>query len=73
MSFEDDDTTEAHEKRITRCNSCRAQVIWLPTREGRAVPLDAHTVMPADDEYIPEQHGLHTTTCPTPRHRGSSR
>lgn len=28
MSFEED-TTEAHERRITRCKSCRAQIIWF--------------------------------------------
>ncbi len=31
MSFDIDDTTEEHERRITRCKSCRAQIIFLPT------------------------------------------
>ena len=64
MSFEDEDTTEAHEKRITRCNSCRARIIWLPTQAGRAMPIDADTVEPEDEEFIQGKHGPHWATCP---------
>lgn len=63
MSF-DEDTTEEHEKRIVRCKSCRAQIIWLPTEAGRAMPIDADTVAPGDEEYEPGKHVSHFATCP---------
>lgn len=44
MSFDDDDTTEAHERRITRCRSCRARIIFLRTSTGKSIPVDADTV-----------------------------
>ena len=47
MSFNDDDTSEAHEKRIGRCReqSCRKQIIWLENpATGKNVPVDADTV-----------------------------
>lgn len=62
MSFEND-TTEEHERRIVRCKSCRAQIIWLPTPEGRATPIDADTVEPDDEEYEHGRHVSHFTTC----------
>ncbi len=65
MSFEDpDDTTEAHERRITRCRTCRARIIWFKTEAGRNIPIDADTAEPEDDEYDPPRHVSHFATCP---------
>jgi hypothetical protein len=70
VSFEED-TTEAHERRIVRCSSCRAQIIWFKTEAGRNHPVDADTVEPADTELDlqtkshPEgKHKSHFATCP---------
>lgn len=63
MSFEEPDTTEAHEKRITRCKSCRAMIIWLKTAAGKNMPVDADTVEPADEEFNSEKHTSHFATC----------
>lgn len=63
MSFEVD-TTEAHERRITRCRTCRAMIIWLPTPQGRAMPIDADSVQPEDEEYEHGRHVSHFSTCP---------
>lgn len=63
MSFDDADTTEAHERRITRCKSCRAQIIWFKTETGKNMPVDADTVEAADDEYDPPRHMSHFATC----------
>lgn len=63
MSFGDDDTTEAHEKRIVRCKSCRARIIFLPTTAGKNMPVDADTVEPDDDEYEAPRHISHFSTC----------
>lgn len=62
MSFEEE-TTEAHERRITRCRSCRAQIIWFKTPAGKNMPVDAGTVEPQDEELDLERHVSHFATC----------
>jgi hypothetical protein len=72
VSFEDpDDTTEAHERRIVRCRSCNAKIIWLLTKNLKPMPVDADTVEPGDTELNlqtksnPEgTHISHFSTCP---------
>lgn len=64
MSFEEEDTTEAHERRITRCSSCRKQIIYLKTAAGKNMPVDADTVEPEDEEYDGTRHISHFVTCP---------
>jgi hypothetical protein len=63
MSFEVD-TTEAHERRITRCRSCRARIIWLPTAGGKTAPVDADTVDAEDEVFEPGKHISHFASCP---------
>ncbi len=65
LMFEDD-TTEAHERRIVRCRSCRAKIIWFTTAAGKKMPVDADTVEPDDDddELDLERHVSHFATCP---------
>ena len=62
MSF--NDTTEAHERRITRCNSCRARIIWLKTDAGKNMPTDADSVEPEDQTFEPGRHISHFSSCP---------
>ena len=64
MSFNDDSTTEAHERRITRCNSCRARIIFLETAAGKKMPVDADTVEPGDQVFDLERHESHFASCP---------
>lgn len=64
MSFEPDDTTEAHERRIVRCSSCRARIIWLLTKNLKPMPVDADSVGPADTEFDHTRHMSHFATCP---------
>lgn len=64
MSFDEDETTEAHERRITRCSSCRAKIIWFKTAAGKNMPVDADTVEPEDDELDLARHVSHFRTCP---------
>lgn len=64
MSFEED-TTEAHERRITRCRSCRARIIWFETTLGKKMPVDADTVEPEDEELDLKRHVSHFVTCPS--------
>jgi hypothetical protein len=63
--FDEYDTTEEHERRIVRCTSCQARIIFLPTPNGKKMPVDADTVEPDDTEYEPETHVSHFVTCPT--------
>lgn len=60
----EEDTTEAHERRIVRCTSCRARIIWFKTAAGNNMPVDADTVEPDDTEYEPPRHISHFATCP---------
>ena len=68
MSFldeqsEGEETTEAHERRITRCTTCRARIIWLKTQAGRNMPTDADSVEPADEVFDSKKHISHFATC----------
>lgn len=74
MSFEDlaDDEgkLERHERRITRCRSCNARIIFLETAAGKRMPVDADTVEPEDDTFDPSKHVSHFSTCSDPdKHR----
>ncbi len=61
----DERLEEAHERRITRCSSCRARIIWLRTIRGKNMPVDADTVAPEDDMFDPDsEHVSHFASCP---------
>lgn len=62
MSFEED-TTEAHERRIVRCKGCNAKIIWFKTDGGKNMPVDADTVEAEDDELDLTRHRSHFATC----------
>jgi hypothetical protein len=64
VSFEKPDTTEAHERRIVRCSSCNAKIIWFLTKKLKHMPVDADTVRPEDDELDLTRHKSHFATCP---------
>jgi hypothetical protein len=66
MSFlEEDETTEEHERRIVRCSSCRARIIWLKTKKGANMPVDADTVKPSDTMFDPDGDQIsHFASCP---------
>lgn len=67
MSFDDgtdEQTLERHERRITRCRSCNAQIIWFETRRGKRMPVDADTVEPKDTELDLDRHISHFKSCP---------
>lgn len=62
MSFEET-TTEEHERRITRCRSCNARIVFLPTSSGKSMPIDADTVEADDEEFEYGRHVSHFSTC----------
>lgn len=64
MSFDDgDSTSEAHERRITRCRSCHAKIIWFKTDAGKNMPVDADTVEPHDQDLDLSRHHSHFASC----------
>lgn len=73
MTSEESDTTEEHERRITRCRSCRARIIWLKTSAGKNMPVDADTVEPEDQEFDSTRHQSHFATCPNADHHRKKR
>jgi len=64
MSFQEEDTTEEHERRITRCRTCQAKIIWFKTSLGKNMPVDADTVAPEDEELDLARHQSHFASCP---------
>ena len=62
MTF-DCDTTETHERRIVRCRTCNARIIFLPTDTGKRMPIDADSVEAEDEEYQRGKHVSHFSTC----------
>jgi hypothetical protein len=66
MTFDDDDdfTSEFHERRIVRCRSCRARIIFLTTATGKKMPVSADTVEPEDENYDASRHESHFASCP---------
>jgi hypothetical protein len=68
-----EDTTEAHEKRIARCRSCNAQIVFLMTAAGKQMPVNADTVEAGDTEYEHGRHVSHFSTCPNSAQHRSKR
>lgn len=73
MSFEDEDTTEAHEYRVVRCASCNARIVFLETAAGKRMPIDADTVEAQDTVYEHGRHVSHFSTCPNANQHRKSR
>jgi len=68
MSFEDDEidqeTLERHERRITRCSSCRARIVFRTTAAGKRMPVEADCVEPTDEAFDAQRHESHFARCP---------
>lgn len=55
----------AHLNRITKCRTCQARIIFLPTAAGKSMPVNAVTVEPEHQQFDPElDHESHFVTCP---------
>jgi hypothetical protein len=61
---EDQDQLEAHERRVTRCRTCAAKIIFLETAAGKRMPVDADTVEPGDELFDASRHTSHFAVCP---------
>lgn len=52
------------ELELSSCRNCDADIVWLRTRSGRNMPVDADSVEPGDDEFDAGRHVSHFSTCP---------
>ena len=57
-------TEEKHTRRIDKCGSCKAEIVWLMTKNLRPMPTDAATVKPEDTQFDEKRHKSHFATCP---------
>lgn len=66
MTFEEEDTTEAHERRQVRCKAfgCNKRIIFLPTENDTRMPVDADSVCAGDDWFDSTRHISHFASCP---------
>jgi hypothetical protein len=64
----DEQTMAAHEKRIARCRSCNAQIVWFKTSSGSNMPVDESTVEADDVALDLTRHKSHFATCPNADH-----
>ena len=47
-----------------RCHSCHAPIVWLTTRAGKHMPVDAAGVLADDRQFDSTRHISHFATCP---------
>lgn len=56
--------------RTTKCHSCNAPIIFLPTKLNKMIPVNAETVRNQDVLFDSKFHVSHFATCPAAeRHR----
>jgi hypothetical protein len=48
----------------THCRSCGAEIVWLRTKAGRLIPVNAATALETDTEFDHNRHVSHFATCP---------
>ena len=52
------------EKKIVECKSCGADMVWLITKNGKRIPVDADTVVAGEEIFDPDSMTTHFETCP---------
>lgn len=57
---------------VKKCRSCKAPIVWMRSKRGKNVPVDADSIDEAELEFDEEGHPqfvygthvAHFTTCP---------
>ena len=49
---------------IVKCKSCGADIVFLRTKKGSQMPVDAGTVEHDDYQFDYKKHTSHFSTCP---------
>jgi hypothetical protein len=48
----------------TTCKTCTLPIVWLKTKQGHNMPVDADTAKPGDVLFDGTRHTSHFATCP---------
>jgi len=62
-----------HKVVICREPTCAARMIFLPTRNGSNMPIDADSVSADDVVFDPPRHVSHYATCKKPNRFGKGK
>lgn len=55
-----------------RCQSCKAEIVWIRTERGHMMPVNPESVGQDDKVFKPGVHISHFATCPqADKHRRS--
>ena len=57
------ETVNDHLKTVP-CRSCGEYIVFLPTKSGKQMPVDAESVTEGDSEFDASTHVSHFSTCP---------
>lgn len=52
--------------RAKPCTTCEKPIVFLPTKRGNMMPIDAETVQPKDTVYEHGRHVSHFASCSNP-------
>jgi hypothetical protein len=50
--------------KVSKCRSCQAPIVWMQTRSGKKMPVDAEGLTDADEVFSKAKHSSHWDTCP---------
>jgi len=48
---------------MSKCKSCHAEIVWLKSKKGKNIPVDAETYH-GEEGFDFEKHRAHFATCP---------
>lgn len=48
----------------SQCRTCQAPIVWLKTKQGNRMPVDASSAQPGDQMFDVARHVSHFATCP---------
>jgi len=46
------------------CRSCGREIVWMKTKNGKNIPVNAETWEPGDELFEPGRHVAHFADCP---------
>ena len=50
--------------KVSKCRSCKAEIVWMKTRNGKNVPVDVGSIMHKDATlFNPDTMVAHFATC----------
>ena len=47
---------------MPKCRSCNAEIVWLKSKKGKNIPVDAETYH-GETEFDSKKHRAHFATC----------